>query len=149
MSNNIVFMNDEQQIISLIAKIRDKANKLILSELKNGGITDLAPSHGAILNALFNSSGKVRMADIAAKINKDKSTVTALINKLSKLEYVQRAKCTEDSRITYITLTQKGIDLEPTFKHVSTVLQTTTMKNFRPDEKEELIEKLIKLYNNF
>ena len=106
-------MSKEQKIISVISNIHFEANSLIVSELKKYDITELAPSHGSILNALFYSKEKLRMNDIAEKINRDKSTVTALINKLVKNGYVIREKCSIDSRITFILLTDKGLKLKP------------------------------------
>ncbi len=137
------------RLISLVGNIRHEANALILRELKKNNIKELAPSHGAILNALYHSNESLRMADIADKINKDKSTVTALINKLSKLGYVQKTKSPDDSRITYISLTKNGLKLKPVFEHVSEILLETAYQNFTAKEKEELIDKLEKVYNNF
>lgn len=149
MSNYIVTMKDTRAIISLITKIHNRANALILNELKSEGITDLAISHGAIFNALFSSSEKLRMNDIAEKIQKDKSTVTALINKLVKLGYVQREKCTVDTRITYITLTAEGEALKPIFYRVSKNLIDTTYDGFSTEEQVELMGMLEKMLNNF
>lgn len=142
-------MKDPRAVISIITKIHDRANTLILNELKSEGITGLAPSHGAILNALYQSSEKLRMNDIAEKINKDKSTVTALINKLVKLGYVQREKCTVDTRITYITLTSEGETLKPIFYSVSKTLIDTTYEGISSDEQIKLMGLLEKVLNNF
>ncbi|MGO0943864.1 MarR family winged helix-turn-helix transcriptional regulator [Clostridioides difficile] len=43
------------------------------------------------------------MKEIAAKIGKDKSTVTVLVNKLINLGYLERQKCTNDKRITSLS----------------------------------------------
>lgn len=142
-------MKKTKQIISLISNIRDKANELIIKELQKNGIKGLAPSHGAILNILFKSNERIRMQDIAHNIHKDKSTVTALVNKLSKLGYIKRIKCTEDSRVTYITLTHKGEELMPVFKKISNLLIETTYRNIEENEKAKLLENLEIIYNNF
>ncbi len=36
-------------VISLVSKVRDKANKMIVSELNANGIKGIVPSHGSIL----------------------------------------------------------------------------------------------------
>ena len=67
--------------ISLISKIKEKVNRFILAEMAEQGIQDLATSHGDIIYALYNNH-RMTMAEIAKKIGKDKSTVTALVDKL-------------------------------------------------------------------
>lgn len=148
-SNYIEIMDKSDKIISLISRINDKANSLIVSELKKNGITQLAPSHGSTLFALYSSKEKLRMNDISNIINKDKSTVTALINKLSKFGLVEREKCTVDSRITYIVLTKKGLDLKPIFIEVSNTLLGVTFAGFTQEEKENLTTNLEVVLDNF
>lgn len=142
-------MIDTNKIISIISNIRDSANNFIIRELKANNITELAPSHGAILYTLFQSNEQLRMNDIALRINKDKSTVTALINKMVKLGYVQRVKNSNDSRITHIELTPEGEALKPLFINISNNLLETTYKGLKKEEKEELIVLLEKINNNF
>ncbi len=149
MSNYIDFMSKEQKIISVISNIHFEANSLIVSELKKYDITELAPSHGSILNALFYSKEKLRMNDIAEKINRDKSTVTALINKLVKNGYVIREKCSIDSRITFILLTDKGLKLKPIFESISEKLISTTYKDINQKEREYVVNLLEKILKNF
>ena len=43
----------QTKTIFLISKIREKANKFILADLAQRGITKLAPSHGDILACLY------------------------------------------------------------------------------------------------
>ena len=45
-------MMKQTKTIFLISKIREKANKFILADLAQHGITKLAPSHGDILACL-------------------------------------------------------------------------------------------------
>ena len=48
------------------------------------------------------------MGNIAQAINRDKSTVTVLVNKLERLKYIEKRKDATDSRVTLIRLTPKG-----------------------------------------
>lgn len=47
----------QTKTIFLISKIREKANKFILADLAQHGITKLAPSHGDILACLYQRAG--------------------------------------------------------------------------------------------
>lgn len=142
-------MKDPEYIITFMSMICSKANHLILSEFKKNNIHELAPSHAAVLNLLYKTGDMMKMNDIAEKIGRDKSTLTVLINKLSRLKYVKRIKSKDDSRSTYIALTQKAIDLKPEFERIADLMIDTAFQNFGKKEKDLLMEKLEKLYNNY
>jgi DNA-binding MarR family transcriptional regulator len=137
-----------RDIISLIAVVREKANRFIVQEMSTKEMEGLAPSHGDILSALFEYSS-LTMKDLAKKINKDKSTVTALVNKLLNLGYIERTRDIADSRIVYITLTEKGENLKGDFKEISDKLIERVYKDISKNEQEVLINILTKIYNNF
>ncbi len=132
--------------LSLSSKIREVGNAFLLKKLKENHFENLAPSHGDILFVLYNFQ-KLTMKDIADKIHRTKATVTVLIDKLEKENLVRREKSTEDSRITYIVLTQKGIISKPIFEEISKELNTMLYKNFTDDEAKQLdllLEKMLK-----
>lgn len=137
-----------RDIVSLIALIREKANRFIIQEMSMKEMEGLAPSHGDILSALFEYSS-LTMKDLAKRINKDKSTVTALVNKLLNLGYIERTRDLEDSRIVYITLTEKGKNLKTDFKEISDKLIERVYKDISKNEQEVVIKILSKIHNNF
>lgn len=104
--------------ISLISKIKEKVNRFILAEMAEQGIQDLATSHGDIIYALYNNH-RMTMAEIAKKIGKDKSTVTALVDKLVLTGYVVKERDATDSRVVHVALTAKGEQLKPVFEEIS------------------------------
>ncbi len=89
------------------------------------------------------------MKEIARLIRRDKSTVTSLCNKLVCFGYIKKEKCDQDRRITYITLTQKGIDIKPKFEEISKKLIDTAYKGFTKEEEELFFYLLNKLNKNF
>ena len=134
--------------ISLISKIRKKVNLLIVAEMSQNGIDGIVTSHGDIIYALYNQS-RMTMAEIAEKIGRDKSTVTALIDKLVKLGYVTKVRDTQDTRVVYVTLTDAGNELKPIFEAISSKLLGVFYLDISEHEKEELLRILNKIYNNF
>jgi DNA-binding MarR family transcriptional regulator len=98
---------ETNHIISLISKIRTRANKIIIRELLDRNIKGLSPSHGDILFFLFGKESS-SMTELAKKIDRDKSTVTALVKKLIALGYIETTPDTKDSRVTVVSLTEKG-----------------------------------------
>lgn len=134
--------------IYLIGRIREKANEFILKELEQVGFKDIASSHGDILATLFKQ-GECTMTDIANSIHRDRSTVTTLVNKLIKLGYISSKKDVNDNRSTIIFLTEKGRELEPSFKEISQNLYNIEYKGISEDEKKVFEKILEKIYNNF
>ncbi len=137
-------------IISTLSKIHNGANKMIVSELKNHNLEGLAPSHGDILILLYEKEEGIAMNQISTKIGKDKSTVTALINKLERLDLLEKFKNEKDSRSTLIKLTQKGLNTKPiVMDKISKKLLERAYSNFTEKEKRELCVLLEKMKENF
>ncbi len=137
-------------IISTIANIHNSANKLIVEELKKHKLLGLAPSHGDILILLYRFKSGVPMNKITESINKDKSTVTSLVNKLEKMELIEKYKNEFDSRSTMVKLTQKGFDTKTiVLGEISNKLLNKTYKDFSKEEKELLTSLLERIKNNF
>jgi len=139
----------DKYIVYFISKTKEKMIKFIEQKLKENDLNDIVPSHGNILTALYESNGKLTMKEIAKKIGKDKSTVTSLVEKLITLEYIRKEKCTQDKRVTHITLTNKGREIENVFNLISSEVKSTAYKNFTEEEKEIFLELLKKLNTNF
>ncbi len=143
-------MENTNAIISTISSIHNNANKLIVKELKKHDLEGLAPSHGDILILLYQNEEGVPMNKITSSINKDKSTVTTLVNKLEKMELIEKFKHESDSRSTMVKLTQKGVDTKPiVMDEISTKLLDLTYKNFTQEEKKVICVLLERIKNNF
>lgn len=135
-------------VIALVARVRDKAYEFITSELYKKKIKGLVPSHGGIMSNLFKKD-RLSMKEVAERIGRDKSTVTALVNKLEATGYVTREKDVDDSRITYLCLTRKGKSLEADFDEISKKLIATAFRGFSQKEKESMVKAIMKMLNNF
>lgn len=134
--------------VSLISKIREKTNRFLIAEMAKYGVDDIAISHGDIIFALFYAT-RLTMADIAKRIDKDKSTVTALVDKLVRLGYVTKERDSVDSRVVYVALTPKGEELKPVFETISQQMLDVFYLDISEQEKEELLRILMKIHHNF
>lgn len=130
-----------------IGRISWKVDRFLAAELAANGIAGIAPSHGEIIGSLL-MRGPLMMNELAAIIGKDKSTVTALIQKLINEGFVEKIKDQEDRRISRIALTGKGESLQPVYQRISKRLRERAYKGFTEEEKETLTAFLIKLNNN-
>lgn len=130
-----------------ISKIHKTGNDFIVSKLKEFGLPELSPSHGDILAVLYLND-KITMNQIAKKIHRTKATLSVLIDKLEALEFVRREKSQEDSRKTFIVLTEKALKLKPAFEKISNELNALLYKGFSADEAKKLDELLEKMNKN-
>ncbi len=135
-------------IIFSASKLHHKANLFLVEELKKNNIHGLGPSHGDILGALF-ISGQLQLKELIDIISKNKSTITALVQKLIKFDYVEKIQDPEDGRVNYIRLTEKGELLKPTFIDISKKLRAKAFKGITDEEREKLSKILTKICNNF
>lgn len=134
-----------KNLLSLISKIHEKGNRFITDELKKNGAVGLVPSHGDILFCLYKNE-KMTMKDIADSIHRTRPTVTVLVDKLEKLGYLKRENSTDDSRYTFITLTQKGKDFKNIFEKISDDLNKMLYKNLSEKDAttlSEILEKMV------
>jgi DNA-binding MarR family transcriptional regulator len=88
------------------------------------------------------------MREIAERIGRDKSTVTALVKKLIDFGYVQKEQDRDDSRVTLITLTRKGRALRSDFEEISVILLERVYRGFSNGEKEVVIHGLERINAN-
>lgn len=143
-------MDKFDDIISIIDSIHVNANRVIIDELAKYNLKELAPSHGGILILLYQNEQGVPMNKITSVINKDKSTVTALVNKLEKMDLIEKFKNKNDSRSTMVKLTKKGLDTKPiVIDKISNKLLNITYKDFSLQEKEIIHKLLNKIKSNF
>lgn len=119
--------------ISLISRIREQANRFIINELEKNGIKGIVPSHGDIMAVLY-SCEKCTMKELAQKIHRTKATLTVLVDKLIDLKLIKKEKSSEDSRVSYITLTEKGYSLKSVFEEISNKLKDRLFEDFSDEE---------------
>lgn len=140
----------EHNIVALSSNLRRYANEYIEELLKDNGLKGIVPSHGGILLNLYHDK-TLSMQELAARIKRTKATTTVLVDKLEKLGLVVRSKSDRDSRITLVTLTQKGLNYEDLFNRIGTEINRKVTKNLTEDEAlllEKLLEKAISGFSN-
>jgi len=135
-------------VISLVAAVRDRANAFVAGKLAASGLKRIAPAHGSIFYRLFDGR-KLTMGEMATSINRDKSTVTTLVDKLVALGYAEKQTSASDARVTHVRLTEEGLGLKPLFDEISDELLETVYKGFSPEERFLLVRLLQRIIDNF
>ncbi len=135
-------------IISLISEIHTLAAEFLQTRLARTGLTDLVSSHGNILFQL-SVSGSLTMKELSARINRNKSTATALVKKLETAGYIIREQSAEDNRVTSVALSEEGRKITGTTAAISKELVDTCYAGFTDAEKEAVFCYLKRIADNF
>lgn len=131
-----------------MAAVVAQMNGHLVDLMREAGIADLSTSHGDVLSVLF-VEGEATMSELACKIARDPSTITALVHKLKALGYVEVCRAEEDKRVNVVRLTSKGRALEPEFKRISCELYDFQTHALTDEQRQELRALLKQMYCTF
>lgn len=134
--------------ISLMSKAKGLTDQYIIKLLKDHNVKGIVPSHGGIIVSLLRYES-LTMSELAKKIDKDPSTVTTLVKKLNKLEYVTFYKDDVDKRATRVSLTDEGRALETVFLDISKKLHDLLYYDISEQDKAIFRKTLDKVIDNF
>ena len=76
--------------VNQLARTLALANRFITEQLEQHGLAGIAPSHGDIFVQLF-AHGELPMCELAQRIGRDPSTVTALVKREQVRQYESAA----------------------------------------------------------
>jgi len=93
---------------------------------------------------IIDSSDNMTFSKLAEKTKITKPSVTDLINKLKGFGCVYKEQCKDDGRVSYIRLTEKGINIARHENTAITNLIDRMMKSLNDDD----ISELIKIFNS-
>lgn len=141
-------MKHNDWVLFLISRVNYKVDRFLMNEFRLNGIEGISPSHGEILAALF-MVGEIQMKDIPKIIDKDKSTVTALVNKLISLGLIEKINHKTDKRANCVKLTDKGMTLSGSFELISQKLKEKAYSGLTEDEKSIMTKLLVKINKSF
>ena len=135
-------------LFSYMSRLHNKGDVFLCDELKKRGITGLVYSHISII-AILSIYKVLSMKEVSEKISKDKSTVTTLVNKLVKLDYVKKSISLEDKRVIFLSLEKKADEITEIISEVSQIFEKKVETILGPCDIDLLMRILNKLVNNF
>jgi DNA-binding MarR family transcriptional regulator len=92
------------EVFENILRIRDECSSNIFSEC---GLSDMTVRQIAYLKAI-DGQGEVTFSGLAEITKNSKPTITEMVNRFEKMECAYRQKSSDDGRILFIRLTEKG-----------------------------------------
>lgn len=131
----------------LIGRIKENCTAFLEKEMKAMGMAKFATSHADIM-AVLNIFGELSMSEISGMINRDCSTVTALVSKLEKMGYVRQRRSESDRRSSLCSLTEKGKAFIPDINVISKKLYKKAVTGISEKEWKAFRGVLEKLHRN-
>ena len=117
-----------------VSALKSQIDKYIIAALDEWGIHDMVPSHGDIIVSLIAQDG-LAMRELAARISRDPSTVTALVGKLERGGYVRTETDETDKRARRVWLTKRGRALKGAFIEISVEMEARLFSGFSAKER--------------
>lgn len=122
--------------------------KQIIEESIEG--STISPPQFGVLHCLKHE-GQKTMSELSSKMQLSHGSVTGLIDRLFKLELVERIRSQEDRRVVYVCITPKGEQLIATLEAKRHQLLVQIIGELNPQEQDTVLkamtlirEKLIK-----
>ena len=134
-------------LVSVLAHTRAQANHFLVREMAAAGMGNLATSHGDILSELFEEDALL-MSQLAHRVGRDPSTVTALVKRLVAAGYVTTARSTHDRRAVMVSLTPAGRNLRARFASISQRLLTVQSEGISCHDAQVARHVLLRMQEN-
>lgn len=130
--------------LKLVVAMARTYNDLFFQIEKSLQEFDLNISEFGVLEMLYHK-GDQPVQKVAEKILVTSGTITYVINKLEKKEFVVRRKCNKDKRVYYVSLTEKGKDYISHIFPKHKDFLNNLFKDLDEESKTQLLDNLIQL----
>jgi DNA-binding MarR family transcriptional regulator len=131
----------EKSVGFRLAKAHQRLFHLLHEELRPCGIT---AKQWALLAFLWKEDG-LSQAELAERMESDRTTIGGMVDRLEKAGLVRREPCPGDRRAYQLFLSPKGRELEPELSGVVIKVRKKLFSRFSPEEYQELCRLLDKL----
>ncbi len=119
-----------------------------LQDRFNNHKLDLTKEQMIVLKRLHDNDG-LSQNELAFLTLRNKSSLTRLLTKMEKKNYILRKQCKEDKRINHVYLTEYGEKMFKKTKPALNEMIATMEQNISDSEKQQMIKTLKKIQHNF
>ncbi len=135
------------RILVVLAGLREIVMEELADSYRRLHVHDINPPHGAVLCAL-QTKQPTTMLEIAGKIFRDQSTVTALVTHLTTLGYVRVIQSPKDKRKRFVELTDQGKELRAKVTKAARKIQRQIFDGIPSRDRKKLMEMLVQIGHN-
>lgn len=118
--------------------------KSLVTSIKD---SELTPGQPKILDYLQNHNGCVQK-EIAKGCHIEPASITVILKGMENKGYIERKMLNGDRRSLYVFLTEKGKKYIEYLNEKFDKVENTALKNFSEDEKQQLNDLLMRVYEN-
>lgn len=107
----------------------------------------LSPGQPKILTYLTKNNYCMQK-EIASALDIEPATVSQLLNNMAQAGLIQRSALAERKRAESISITDKGREAQKKWQKICTEIEDVSMKSFTPEEREQFLGYLCRMYQN-
>jgi len=126
--------------------LNSRIKKCFFDKLQENGI-NITPEQYLVMDILWEKSS-ISQQNIADIIQKDKNSVTKIIDSLEKKNFVKRVMDKNDRRINKIELTEEGSALEKITTEVAINFMNDVVKNIDTKDLDTFVNVMRQIKNN-
>lgn len=138
---------EKVSLIHEIKKINGDIFKAISNRYKNLNI-EITPMHAKIIMTLYKSNEPLCQKDLEGPISCNKSTMSSIISTMEKNGLLTRKVSDADSRINYLVLTSKGLEIVDFLKEDRAYTEKVLTDGISDDEYTTFFKVVDKIRNN-
>lgn len=138
---------EKVSLIHEIKKINGDIFKAISNRYKNLNI-EITPMHAKIIMTLYKSNEPLCQKDLEGPISCNKSTMSSIISTMEKNGLLTRKVSDVDSRINYLVLTSKGLEIVDFLKEDRAYTEKALTDGISDDEYTTFFKVVDKIRNN-
>jgi DNA-binding MarR family transcriptional regulator len=140
-------MKEQRRGGFLIAKIHQLSGRIFSRILKQHNIHEINPAQGRILFVLWEHD-EIPITELSRKTQLEKSTLTAMLDRLEHDGYIRRMASDNDRRKTIIKRTDKDKSFQQVYSQISDDMTTLFYKDFSEKEIDRFEEYLQRILDN-
>ncbi|MCO8125339.1 MarR family transcriptional regulator [Stieleria sp. TO1_6] len=137
----IAFATLQQETLLNLLRVGDQIDNRLSRLFRDHGLT---LSRFNMLRSLAIAGRPLTCGEIAERMIQVVPAITSLVDQLEKQELVQRTRCTEDRRVVYVSITEKGQQLSDEIMAPLLEYEKTLLKKLSRTELKTLVALLEK-----
>lgn len=131
----------ENYVCFKLNRVRRKIHRYYEEKLAQFNIT---PAQFYVLSALWDKD-EIKFKDLAKRLDMDGATLTGVLDRMEKRDFIQKIEDTKDRRSVLVCLTSKSKEIRPQMIEIAKDLDTEFRKNVVEEDYNKLLTVLDQL----
>ncbi|MBR6437966.1 MAG: MarR family transcriptional regulator [Bacteroidales bacterium] len=136
-----------KEIAVYVNILNSRIKKVFFDKLQENGI-NITPEQYLVMDILWEEQESLSQQKIADIIQKDKNSVTKIIDSLEKKNLVNRVVDKNDRRINKIELTKDGHNLKLTATEIAIKFMNDAVKGIDDPDLDKFVKVMLQMKNN-